>query len=87
MVFLYNYNLENYEKIKSSEIYEKDAQFVILENKIVIKAFDECHIYDKNTLNFINTIKLEDDFGIMYKYDNQYLIIISKYEEENDLLI
>ena len=58
---------------------------MIFENIIIIQTYDKVFIF--NSLKLINNIVLEEVYGYMYKYDEQYILAVSKYEENNTIAI
>ena len=80
-------DLMNFEEITSTKTFEIDAKYIIFKNMILIKAFKKVIIYDINSFKIINNITLEKCYGYMYKYDEQYILTLSKNEKKNTLRI
>ena len=80
-------NLKNFEEIKTTKEFNVDAKSIVLEKIVIIQANKDIYIYDINTLDVINNIKLEDHYYYLSKYNNDYLIAYSEYEKSNNLLI
>ena len=80
-------DLKNFEEIKSTEEFSGDAKSIVLEKLIIIQSILDIYIYDIISLDIIKIIKLEYYYDKIYKYNNDYLIAFSEYEEKNDLLI
>ena len=80
-------DLINFEEITSTKTFEIDAKYMIFKNMILIQAFKKVIIYDINSFKIINNITLEKCYGYMYKYDEQYILTLSKKEEKNTLRI
>ena len=73
----------NFEEIKSTETFKVDANHIILENYIIIRADDNTFVYDINSLNLIQNINLPGLCDL--KFDNKYIIMHSIYGEKNTL--
>ena len=78
-------DLKNCKEIKSTNEFNTDAKSIILDNYIIIQEYNIC-IYDINTLDLIKKIKFNYNI-YLYKYIENYLIGISTYEKDNDLLV
>ena len=80
-------NLENFEEIKKTDIFELKTQTMIFEKVIIIQNYHDIYLYNINTLDIIKKIKLENDFNYMCKFIDNYVISISLYNNINNLLI
>ena len=76
-------NIENFEEIKTTEEFQIDAKYIVLNNIIVIQAYVDLLLYDINSLELIKNSELIERMHYLYKYDNNYLISISQYEKRN----
>ena len=83
MIFI---DLKNCKEIKSTNEFKIDAKIIIFDNCIIIQAFNIIYFYNMNTLDIIN--KLNFNYNVyLYKYIPDYIVGISKYEDNNNLLI
>ena len=80
-------DLKNFEEISSTEEFKIDAKSVVLKNLIIIQAYHDIYIFDINTLDNIKTFSVDTVYYYLYKYNDDYLISISEYEVNNNLLI
>ena len=76
-------NTENFEEINTTEEFQIDAKYIVLNNIIVIQAYVDLLLYDINSLELIKNSELIERMHYLYKYDNNYLISISQYEKRN----
>ena len=80
-------DLNNFEEITSTEIFNYNSKYIITENNIYIQTYENILIYNINTLELEKNIKL-DSFDVnIYKYDEQDLISLSNKNDENYLTI
>ena len=77
----------NFEEIKTTEIFNEEANYIILENYIIIQANNETLLYDINSLELIKNIEFPEKCGILYKFDNKYILSYSKKIKEESLKI
>ena len=80
-------NMNNFEEIKTTKIFNEEANHIILENYIIIQADNETLLYDINSLEVIKNIEFPKECGILYKFDNKYLFSYSKNINEKSLTI
>ena len=80
-------DLKNFKKVLSTEDFNKDAKYIVLENEIVIQSYEDLTIYDINSLEPIKVIKNKKGFGYLYKFDKNHLIASSVSDEKNNLVI
>ena len=83
-------DLKNFEKILSTETFDKDAKCIVLENEIVIQCYKTLIIYDINSLKPIKVIKNDKKFTYLYlyKYDKKHLIAYSvNHEKDGDSVL
>ena len=80
-------DLTNFVEIESTEIFDIDANYLILEKAIIIKVYDQILIYDINTLLLIKNREFIPDNNYLFKYNNQYLISIFEEDKNNNLII
>ena len=78
---------KNFEEITSTENFKIDAKHIILEKVIIIQAYNHIIFYDINSLQIIKEISLDKSKNYMYQFDNKYIIALSKYEDNNKLLV
>ena len=78
-------DLKNFEEILSTEAFDKDAKYIVLENEIVIQSYESLIIYDINSLKPIKVIKNDKEFKYLYlyKFDKNQLIAYSVNIERN----
>ena len=78
-------DLKNFEEILSTEAFDKDAKYIVLENEIVIQSYESLLIYDINSLKPIKVIKDNKEFKYLYlyKFDKKYLISYLVNNEKN----
>ena len=77
----------NFEEIKTTKIFNEEANLIIIENYIIIQADNETLLYDINSLELIKNIDFPEECRILYKLDNKYLFSYSKNIKENSLII
>ena len=77
----------NFEEIKTTKIFNQEANHIILENYIIIQADKDTLLYDINSLELIKNIDFPEERSILYKLDNKYLFSYSKNTKENSLTI
>ena len=80
-------DLKNFKKILSTEDFNQDAKYIVLENEIVIQSYETLTIYDINSLEPIKVIKHKKGFGYLYKFDRNHLIASSVNDEKNNFVI
>ena len=80
-------NLKDFKEIKSTEVFKAKSNSIVCENKIIIQYYNNVYIYDINTLEEINKKEYKQIHSQLIKYDNNYLISYSKYENDNNLSI
>ena len=80
-------DLKNFKKILSTEDFNQDAKYIVLENEIVIQSYETLTIYDINSLEPIKVIKHKKGLGYLYKFDKNHLIASSVSDEKNNLVI
>ena len=74
-------DLNNFQEIISNECFHANPKFIITENYIYIQAYRNIIIYDVNTLELVKNIKLANNSGDIYNYDEQNLIyFLNKYD-------
>ena len=78
-------DLKNFKEIKSTNEFKIDVKSIILDNYIIIQEYN-IYLYDINTLDLIQKINFDNEF-YLYKYIDNYVIGISIYENNNDLLV
>ena len=78
-------NLKNFEEIQSTEEFNKEINYIIFDNYIVVQVEDKIYIYN-NKLCLINVFDCGCD-GFLYKYSNNYLITVSMNEKENNITV
>ena len=71
-------DLNNFEEISSTEIFETNINYIILENYIIIHSYENFIIYDINSLKQIQNIQKSEIFGYWRKLNNQELIEFSR---------
>ena len=76
-------DLNNFEDIKSTEIFKEHANVILLKNKIIIQIKGQIIIYDINSLKVLSNNKFYDDCCLFYKFDDNYLISYPKYAVED----
>ena len=78
-------DLKNFEEILSTEAFDKDAKYIVLDNEIVIQSYESLIIYDINSLKPIKVIKNDKEFKYLYlyKFDKNQLIAYSVNIERN----
>lgn len=89
-------DLSDFKEIKSTETFrEKTAQIIELENRIIIQETNNMHLYDKNTLEMIKTIMIDEKYNRVYfpsflfkifKFDEHNLIVIRLNTYDNNLI-
>ena len=77
----------NFEEIKSTKIFNEKANYMILENYIIIQADNETLLYDINSLDLIQNIEFPEECGILYKFDNKYIFSYFRDIKEKTLTI
>ena len=77
--------LNNFNEIKSTEDFKTHARYIVLENRIIIQTNNNFIIYDIDSLEIIKNIKFNNFYDYIYKYDEQYLILLSEEEKDNNL--
>jgi len=82
-------DLKNFEEILSTEAFEKDAKYIVLENEIVIQSYDSLIIYDINSLKPIKVIKNDNELSFIYfyKFDKNHLITYSLKDGKSESII
>ena len=78
---------KNFEEIGITKTFHNAAKYLVLENVIVFQTYKNIIIYDINSFKIIKEIEGRQNFDYFYRYDDQYLIGISKLERQNDLYI
>ena len=76
-------DLNNFEEIKSTEIFKEHANVILLKNEIFIQIKEQIIIYDINSLKVLSNNKFYDDCCLFYKFDDNYLISYPKYAVED----
>jgi len=78
-------DLKNFEEILSTEPFDNDAKYIVLENEIVIHSYESLIIYDINSLKPIKVIKNDKKLRnlYLYKFDKRHLIAYSVNKEKN----
>jgi len=82
-------DLKNFEEILSTEPFDNDAKYIVLENEIVIHSYESLIIYDINSLKPIKVIKNDKKLRnlYLYKFDKRHLIAYSVNKEKNSIII
>ena len=77
-------DLKNFKEISSSETFESETRYMVLDNTIVIRDFSYNYfIYDIDSLT---KIKQSSNYcGYLFKFNNQNLITFSQYDENKTL--
>ena len=78
---------KNLEEIKPTQLFKYHANYIILDNIIVIQYNINLMTYDINTLELIKNYEIKEYFHFMYQYDKQYLFSVSDDERYNRLFI
>ena len=76
-------NTNNFQEIKTTELFKSAAKCIIFNNIIVIQNYTNLLIYDINSLELIKLKEIIKVQHYIYKYDEKYIITISKEENEN----
>ena len=76
-------DMNNFEEIKLTKTFKVNANHIILENYIVIRASDNIFVYEINSLNLIQNINCSAVCDI--KFDNNYIIMYSIYGGKDTL--
>ena len=76
-------DLNKFEEIKSTEIFEEHANTIILKNEILIQIKEKIYVYDINSLNILSSNGLYGDCYFIFKFDEKYLISYPKYGNED----
>ena len=77
----------NFEEIKSTKIFNEEANYIILENYVIIQADNETWLYDIISLEPIKNIVCPEECGILYKFDSKYVFSYCKDIKENSLTL
>ena len=77
----------NFEEIKSTKIFNEKANYITLENYIIIQAYNETLLYDINSLDLIQNIEFPEECGILYKFNNKYIFSYFRDIKEKTLTI
>ena len=89
-------DFSNLKEIKSTETFiQQIAEFMELENEIIIQENNNLHLYDKNSLDLIKIIKIDENYDMFYfpnlfkifKFDEHNLIGIYLNSYNNDLIL
>ena len=78
-------DLKNFKEIKSTNEFKIDVKSIIVNNYIIIQEHN-IYLYDINTLDLLKKISF-NYHSYLYKYIDDYVIEISIYENNNNLLV
>ena len=80
-------DLTNFEKITSTEIFNRKAEHIVLKNNIIIQVDDKITIYDINSLKIVKKINLPQIYGKIEKIYDENLIVFSKVDKGEKIIV
>ena len=80
-------DLNNFEEIKSTKTFDSYVNYTILKNVIIIQSPKHIYIYDINSLELIQDGLYSSGYGMIYKFNNEYVISFRSYYNDNKSLI
>ena len=80
-------DLNNFEEIKSTEIFDSHVNITIMENIIIIQSIKRIYIHDINSFKLIQNDLYSKRYGIIFKFNKEYVISFCDEDKENKSLI
>ena len=78
-------DMNEFKEIKSTEVFDADAYYILLNNYLIIHTVNKTYTYDINSLEHLININFKETNSILYQFNNKCIFSYSNEEAENIL--